>query len=100
MYFLPLQVGLRPVMKSFILALLPGLEEETGEFFDKVRIIAVIFSPSHTNCGPGPRSPRSIVWDSVSLLLLTKHLARHAHNALRSRNGFELPVASITSPQW
>ena len=23
-------------MKSFILALLPGLEEETGEFFDKV----------------------------------------------------------------
>jgi hypothetical protein len=25
-------------MKSFILALLPGLEEETGEFFDKVRI--------------------------------------------------------------
>jgi hypothetical protein len=25
-------------MKSFILALLPGLEEETGEFFEKVRI--------------------------------------------------------------
>lgn len=25
-------------MKSFILALLPGLEEETGEFFDKVRL--------------------------------------------------------------
>lgn len=24
-------------MKAFILALLPGLEEETGEFFDKVR---------------------------------------------------------------
>jgi hypothetical protein len=24
-------------MKSFILALLPGLEEETGEFFDQVR---------------------------------------------------------------
>jgi hypothetical protein len=23
-------------MKSFILALLPGLEEETGEFFDQV----------------------------------------------------------------
>ncbi|KAF8915027.1 Dopey, N-terminal-domain-containing protein [Mucidula mucida] len=28
--------GLRPVMKSFIIALLPGLEEETGEFFEKV----------------------------------------------------------------
>ncbi|THH19017.1 hypothetical protein EW146_g2076 [Bondarzewia mesenterica] len=35
-YFLPLQAGLRPIMKSFILGLLPGLEEETGEFFDKV----------------------------------------------------------------
>ncbi|KAF8845997.1 hypothetical protein BDN67DRAFT_891629, partial [Paxillus ammoniavirescens] len=34
--YLPLQGALRPVMKSFILALLPGLEEETGEFFDKV----------------------------------------------------------------
>ncbi|KAG9313948.1 Dopey, N-terminal-domain-containing protein [Chiua virens] len=35
-YYLPLQHDLRPVMKSFIIALLPGLEEETGEFFDKV----------------------------------------------------------------
>ncbi|KAJ7116821.1 Dopey, N-terminal-domain-containing protein [Mycena crocata] len=35
-HYLPLQAGLRPVMKSFILALLPGLEEETGEFFEKV----------------------------------------------------------------
>lgn len=34
--YLPLQSSLRPVMKSFILALLPGLEEETGEFFEKV----------------------------------------------------------------
>ncbi|KAG2022683.1 hypothetical protein CC2G_000411 [Coprinopsis cinerea AmutBmut pab1-1] len=35
-HYIPLQASLRPVMKSFILALLPGLEEETGEFFDKV----------------------------------------------------------------
>ena len=35
-YYLPLQGGLRPVMKAFILALLPGLEEETGEYFEKV----------------------------------------------------------------
>lgn len=34
-YYLPLQEDLRPIMKAFILALLPGLEEETGEFFDK-----------------------------------------------------------------
>ncbi|EJU02805.1 hypothetical protein DACRYDRAFT_94483 [Dacryopinax primogenitus] len=35
-HYLPLQGRLRPVMKAFILALLPGLEEETSEFFDKV----------------------------------------------------------------
>ncbi|KAF9486392.1 hypothetical protein BDN70DRAFT_822033, partial [Pholiota conissans] len=35
-HYLPLQGNLRPIMKSFILALLPGLEEETGEFFEKV----------------------------------------------------------------
>ncbi|KAF7302659.1 Dopey-N domain-containing protein [Mycena chlorophos] len=34
-HYLPLQASLRPIMKSFIIALLPGLEEETGEFFDK-----------------------------------------------------------------
>lgn len=36
-YYLPLQAGLRPVMKAFILALIPGLEEETGEYFEKVK---------------------------------------------------------------
>ncbi|KAG8901217.1 hypothetical protein FRB99_005472 [Tulasnella sp. 403] len=35
-HYLALKSGLRPVMKAFILALLPGLEEENGEFFDKV----------------------------------------------------------------
>ncbi|KIM70102.1 hypothetical protein SCLCIDRAFT_1160646 [Scleroderma citrinum Foug A] len=38
-HYLPLQNNLRPVMKAFILALLPGLEEETGEFFDKVLVL-------------------------------------------------------------
>lgn len=37
-HYLPLQASLRPITKSFILALLPGLEEETGEFFEKVFI--------------------------------------------------------------
>ncbi|GAA5992102.1 hypothetical protein JCM5350_006348 [Sporobolomyces pararoseus] len=35
-FYLPLQASLRPATKAFILALLPGLEEETGEFFEKV----------------------------------------------------------------
>ncbi|THH09322.1 hypothetical protein EW145_g2101 [Phellinidium pouzarii] len=36
MHYLPLQRELRPVTRAFILALLPGLEEETSEYFDKV----------------------------------------------------------------
>ena len=43
-HYLALQAGLRPIMKSFILALLPGLEEETGEFFDNVRAVLTLFS--------------------------------------------------------
>lgn len=35
-FYLPLQESLRPATKAVILALLPGLEEETGEFFEKV----------------------------------------------------------------
>lgn len=35
-YYIPLQDELRPATRSFILALLPGLEEETSEFFEKV----------------------------------------------------------------
>ncbi|CAG8758645.1 5116_t:CDS:2, partial [Acaulospora morrowiae] len=35
-YYLPLRTRLRPVMKALITALLPGLEEEGSESFDKV----------------------------------------------------------------
>ncbi|KAG9286705.1 hypothetical protein G9A89_012255 [Geosiphon pyriformis] len=35
-YFFPIRGKLRPVMKAFIIALLPGLDEEGSEFFDKV----------------------------------------------------------------
>jgi hypothetical protein len=35
-HLLPLQEALRPSMRAFIICLLPGLEEETGEFFDQV----------------------------------------------------------------
>jgi hypothetical protein len=36
-YYLPLREDLRPATKAITIALLPGLEEETGDFFDKVR---------------------------------------------------------------
>jgi len=35
-YYLPLGEDLRPAAKALILALLPGIEEETGDFFDQV----------------------------------------------------------------
>lgn len=34
-------------MKSLILALLPGLEEETGEFFEKVCVCAFLALEAH-----------------------------------------------------
>ena len=35
-YYIPLQEELRPIMRAFIMALLPGLEEETSEIFERV----------------------------------------------------------------
>ncbi|KAK3825766.1 MAG: Dopey, N-terminal-domain-containing protein [Benniella sp.] len=35
-YYLPLKDRLRPCLKSFIIGLLPGLDEEGSEFFDRV----------------------------------------------------------------
>lgn len=37
-FYLPLGDDLRPAAKAFLLALLPGLEEETGDFFDRVSV--------------------------------------------------------------
>ncbi|KAI0964349.1 hypothetical protein AcW1_001188 [Taiwanofungus camphoratus] len=66
-YYLPLQGGLRPIMKSFILALLPGLEEETGEYFDKVLSLLDRLS--------GTVSP-SFFFQNIWLIMLTKPSAR------------------------
>ncbi|KAI0323044.1 Dopey, N-terminal-domain-containing protein [Amylostereum chailletii] len=75
-YFLPLQDDLRPVTKSFILALLPGLEEETGEFFEKV--IALLDRLS------GTISP-SFFFQNVWLVMLTTPSARGTSLNLLSR---------------
>lgn len=45
-FYIPLQDALRPATKAMVLALLPGVEEETGEFFEKVRLLAVIATSS------------------------------------------------------
>ncbi|KAG7099897.1 hypothetical protein E1B28_001698 [Marasmius oreades] len=66
-HYLPLQSGLRPVTKSFILALLPGLEEETSEFFEKV--ISLLDRLS------GTVSP-SFFFQNVWLVMLTSPASR------------------------
>ncbi|ETW86774.1 hypothetical protein HETIRDRAFT_30556 [Heterobasidion irregulare TC 32-1] len=75
-YFLPLQAGLRPIMKSFILALLPGLEEETGEFFDKVLSLLDRLS--------GTVSP-SFFLQNIWLVMLTTPSARGTSLTFLSR---------------
>jgi hypothetical protein len=40
-YYLPLGEDLRPATKALVLALLPGMEEETGDFFDRVSLISI-----------------------------------------------------------
>jgi hypothetical protein len=37
-YYLPLGEDLRAATKALILALLPGVEEEIGDFFDQVSL--------------------------------------------------------------
>ncbi|KAJ8503598.1 hypothetical protein ONZ45_g10714 [Pleurotus djamor] len=66
-HYMPLQGGLRPIMKSFILALLPGLEEETGEFFEKVLSLLDKLS--------GTVSP-SFFFQNIWLVMMTAPSAR------------------------
>ncbi|TFK26748.1 hypothetical protein FA15DRAFT_255211 [Coprinopsis marcescibilis] len=66
-HYLPLQSGLRPIMKAFILGLLPGLEEETGEFFDKVVALLDKLSASVSI---------SFFFQNVWLVMLTTPVAR------------------------
>lgn len=57
-YYLPLGADLRPAAKALILALLPGLEEETGDFFDKVNHIQGHWLASRLNTtDPLPSQP-------------------------------------------
>lgn len=79
-HYLPLQGALRPIMKSFILALLPGLEEETGEFFEKVKRNCELDS-TIPNSIPGTRSLGSALRHCLPRVLLPEHLAGDAHHA-------------------
>ncbi|GAA5879237.1 hypothetical protein JCM8547_003940, partial [Rhodosporidiobolus lusitaniae] len=66
-FYLPLQESLRPATKAFILALLPGLEEETGEWFGKVAALLDRLS--------GTVSP-AFFFQNVWLVLITAPTSR------------------------
>ncbi|KAF8753997.1 Dopey, N-terminal [Rhizoctonia solani] len=66
-HFLPLGNSLRPATRAMILALLPGLEEEAGEFFDKVLALLDRLSGM---VGP------AFFFQSVWLVLVTSPTAR------------------------
>jgi|SRR5882762_3334737 len=96
-YYLPLQVGLRPITKSFILALLPGLEEETGEFFEKVRAVLKLLISVNAEFVKGAESPGPPLQHRVIIFLPPKHLADNADNTLCSGNIPEFLITA-TSP--
>ncbi|TFY81819.1 hypothetical protein EWM64_g2190 [Hericium alpestre] len=105
-YFLPLQAGLRPVMKGFILALLPGLEEETGEFFDKNIWLVMLTTPSARGTSINflsRRLPRlnsdeditPIVGNDIGLMIRAFAAALEDNNLLVRRGGLDLLLQSL-----
>src|ERR1700729_149561 len=96
-YYLPMQVGLRPIMKSFILALLPGLEEETGEFFEKVRAGFGSIMSHNTKFAKGAKPAGSPLRHRVAFFLPSKYLADNADYPLCSGNIPELLITA-TAP--
>jgi hypothetical protein len=85
-------------MKSMIIALLPGLEEETGEYFEKVRVKAIYQTTPISIC-LGPESPRPTLRDRLTVVFLPKHMVGHADNAICSRNLSKFLVPSASSPE-
>ncbi|TIC37851.1 hypothetical protein E3Q09_00517 [Wallemia mellicola] len=66
-HYFPLRANLRSIMKSITLSLLPGLEEETGDFFDEV--LSMLDYLSNTV------SPDYFL-QNISLILLTSPASR------------------------
>lgn len=80
-YYLPLGENLRPATKAFVLALLPGIEEEAGDFFDKVRL--------------SPLSKRNCVLIDIQILFLLDRLSGAISPSFFLQNVF---LILITSP--
>lgn len=87
-------------MKSFIIALLPGLEEETGEYFEKVILHpSFVSSLAQPPCyiGLGTRNSGSVIRDGVALVFPAKRLADHVDESTKSWDSSQLPCPQITT---
>jgi hypothetical protein len=83
-------------MKSMILALLPGLEEETGEFFDKVSSYTNgAYHKSEDILGSKPSRPP--LWDCIDGILLSEYMVDNADDSFRPRNLSKLSCPSPSS---
>ncbi|KAK4105296.1 hypothetical protein N658DRAFT_114520 [Parathielavia hyrcaniae] len=91
-YFLDLHPrSLRPAMKSVILALLPGLEEETSEDFDRTlrlveRFKAAIRPPGSQDITEAHSSGDDFFWQCFFLASITGHSRRTGALAYLSRS--------------
>lgn len=70
-HYLILNDDLRPVLKSLILALLPGLEEETGEFFDKTLRLLDLISESIDPQEGGEDGGKKTFYENLWLAMIT-----------------------------
>lgn len=97
-YYLPLQAGLRPVMKAFILALIPGLEEETGEYFEKVK---AFWLPSLCTDlrDVGLELVGSPVRNCFSLIFLAEYLVNHANFPKCTRDVTHVLISTVATTQ-
>jgi hypothetical protein len=92
-----MQEALRPAMKAFILALLPGLDEEGSESFDKVHDGAFSLPSGFwltSNVLSADRfSPRFPFHDGLASLLPSEPLAHSHLDALGTNNGALVLIA-------
>ncbi|KAL7419677.1 hypothetical protein Q5752_005591 [Cryptotrichosporon argae] len=84
-YYIPLGEDLRPATKAMILALLPGLEEETGDFFDKILALLSTLSDAV--------SP-SFFLQNIFLILVSAPASRLAALNYLARRLLEPPATS------
>lgn len=87
-YYLPLGEDLRPATKAMILALLPGLEEETGDFFDQVLALLNTLSQAVS---------QQFFLQNIFLVLISSPASRLAALNYLTRQLSEVPEELVSS---